>query len=192
LTGQTGVETNNLAAQAAASNQLANFFQNANQQGYTNQLQGLQALSGVQGANIANQGNVSQTMANVYQNAQDQALKTAMASPQLAESRFNDYSRMADIGAQYEAKDAEQLKDSIARFEFGNMRPWNQLGLLSGAVQGVNSGGTQNSVTQRPDLPMGQRILGGAMGLGGLGGMVGGPMGGILGAGAGGLLGMFS
>lgn len=177
-----------VANRMQGANLASNFFQGAYNQGIQNRLAGLQGLAGAQGANIANQGNTAQTMANLWQNAQDQSLRTALASPSLAETRYNDLARLADVGAQREAKQGEQLKDAIARFEFENQRPWNQLGLLSGAIQGVNSGGTQTSVTQRPDLPLGQRILGGGALGAGIGSTIGGPAGGLLGALGGGLL----
>jgi hypothetical protein len=192
LGGQTGVDLQNLGAQAGAANSAANMYQQGLNQAFQSQLGAAQGLSGVQGANIANQGNIAQTMGNLYQNAQDQSLRTALQAPALAETRFNDYARLADIGAQYETKSTEALKDQIARFEFANMQPWNQLGLLSSAVQGVNAGGTQTAVTQRPDLPLGQRLLGGGALGAGIGNMIFPGAGGILGALGGGLLGGLS
>ena len=89
-----------------------------------------------------------------------------------------------------EAKDVEILRDQIARHEYAQNLPWAQLNRLSSAIMGVNTGGTVQTV--KPEMPLGQRILGGGAAGAGMGSLVGGPAGGLIGALGGGLLGGFA
>jgi hypothetical protein len=158
-------------------------------QDIASQMQGIQGLTSTQGANIANQGNTSQSIANLYQNAQDYGLRTALATPGLQMSQYNDAAQLANVGSQYEANSQAQLQDQINRWNSEQMSPWNRLNLYSNAVNGVSQGGTSTTLTQLPQQSFGQRIIGGASAGGALGSMAG-VGGGLLGAGIGGLMGL--
>jgi hypothetical protein len=190
IAGQTGVEGQNIANRLSASQQVMDNWRSAEQQQFQNQMAGLLGLSNVEGTNITNQGNAALQLGGFYQGAQDDAFKAALATPALAASRYADWDRLLDLGGQIEARDAQMLKDAIDRFEFQNQMPWNQLGMYGQQLQGVNAGGTQTQIAERPAAPLGQRLLGGAalgagagslLGFGAPGALIGGLGGGLLG-----------
>jgi hypothetical protein len=186
--GATGVEAQNVGNLLNAQQFLTNTYQQGQNQTFANRMQGLLGLGNVQGTNIQNQLGAGMNLGNFYQGAQDDAFKAALATPALAASRYADWDRLLDLGGQIEARDAQMLKDAIDRFEFQNQMPWNQLGMYGQQLQGINAGGTQTQIAERPAAPLGQRVLGGAAGGAALGSIFGAP-GALLGGLGGGLFG---
>jgi hypothetical protein len=190
LAGLTGTQSQNLANQAGAGQYLGNLFQTAQNQRFGQGLAGLREWGNAQASNIQNELNTGLNLGNFYQGAQDDAFRAALAAPALAASRYADWDRLLDLGGQIEARDAAMLKDAIDRFEFQNQMPWNQLGMYGQQLQGVNAGQTQTQIAERPQAPLGQRLLGGAAGGAALGSIFGAP-GAVLGGLGGGLLGLW-
>ena len=188
--GATGVEQQNLANQIGAGQYLGNLFQTAQNQRFGQGLAGLREWGNAQASNIQNEMGAGLNLANFYQGAQDDAFRAALAAPALAASRYADWDRLLDLGGQIEARDAAILKDAIDRFEFQNQMPWNQLGMYGQQLQGVNAGQTQTQIAERPQAPLGQRLLGGAAGGAALGSIFGAP-GALFGGLGGGLLGLW-
>ena len=108
-----------------------------------NQMQGLLGLSNVQGTNITNQGNSALQLGQIYQGAQQDSMRAAGMSPAMSQAQYDDIMRVAQVGDAYSAMDQKKLDDSIARWDFLQKQPWQQLGLFGQTLQGINAGGTQ-------------------------------------------------
>jgi hypothetical protein len=156
-----------------------------------NRFAGLQGLSNVEAANIQNMLAAGKTQADLWQEGQRDALKAAFAAPTLAAERFADPMRLAGLGDLYQAKQQEILQEQIARHEFEMSRPWTQLSLFSGALQGQPQKLGETAVTTLPKPSTLQSIMGPAAIGAGIGNMVmpgfGALIGGGLGAGVGGI-----
>ena len=91
----------------------------------------------------------------------------AQMAPQYAQADYADFGRLADVGAQRRAQEGMRLQDAIARFNYGQNLPQQQLGQFMGNISG-NYGGTQTTAgtqfipTQQRASPF-QTLLGAGM-----------------------------
>lgn len=113
----------------------------------------------------------------VGQERQNQMAMTQFA-PQLAQQDYFDAAQLGNVGAQRENLQQEQYGADYQN----QMSPWNKLGMYSGLLQGVNTGGTTTS-----SQPLYRNRMAGALG----GAMAGMQFLGPWGALGGGLLGAF-
>jgi hypothetical protein len=132
--------------------------------------------------------------ADQYANERTNQMRAMMFAPQVAESEYSDFGKLASVGAQKEAMQQELLADQIARHDFAQSVKARQLQLYMDAIQG-NYGNTTTSTGPAMQQPtyyrnQGAGFLGGAMqgaslastlGFGGMGMGVGGLLGGLLG-----------
>ena len=145
-------------------------------------------------ANIA--GTQYQQERGLQQQAQLQQAQLAGFAPQFYSQQFLPSQTLAQVGAQQEAIAAQPLQEQLARYQFGQQLPYQQLQGYLSSVYGTPLGSYGTQTTNAPTFQnRGAGILGGAL-AGGLGGYalgqstgIGGLYGGLGGAALGGLLG---
>ena len=125
-----------------------------------------------------------------YQNYQQERGRQDAASriaPQMANLDYDNFARLQGVGAAREAQSGAELQDQVARYQFEQTRPQQNLADYLTAVRGGTFGQTQ---TQPVFRNQGASFLGGALGGAQLGSMMGiNPLFGAIG---GGLLGGFA
>ena len=147
-------------------------------------------------ANIA--GTQYQQERGLQQQAQLAQAQLAGAAPSFYGQQFLPSQTLAQVGAQQEAIAAQPLQEQLARYQFGQQLPYQQLQGYLSSVYGTPLGTYGTQTTNAPTFQnRGAGILGGGI-AGGLGGyalgqafpnQIGGLYGGLGGAALGGLLG---
>jgi len=147
-------------------------------------------------ANIA--GTQYQQERGLQQQAQLQQAQLAGLAPQFYSQQFLPSQTLAQVGAQQEAILAQPLQEQLARYQFGQQLPYQQLQGYLSSVYGTPLGSYGTQTTTAPTYQnRGAGVLGGAL-AGGLGGyalgqafptQIGGTYGALGGAALGGLLG---
>ena len=147
-------------------------------------------------SNIA--GTQYQQERGLQQQAQLQQAQLAGLAPQFYGQQFLPSQTLAQVGAQREAIAAQPLQEQLARYQFGQQLPYQQLQGYLSSVYGTPLGSYGTQTTTAPTYQnRGAGVLGGAL-AGGLGGyalgqafpnQIGGLYGGLGGAALGGLLG---
>jgi hypothetical protein len=147
-------------------------------------------------ANIA--GTQYQQERGLQQQAQLQQAALAQAAPQFYSQQFLPSQTLAQVGAQQEAIAAQPLQEQLARYQFGQQLPYQQLQGYLSSVYGTPLGSYGTQTTNAPTYQnrsagilggglaggLGGYALGQATGIGGLyGGLGGAALGGLLGAG---------
>lgn len=174
--------------QLGASNSLLNAFLSGNQQqigaatgynqgalsgaGLQSQAAGTLGSQQLQGsalqqsaANLAGnqQLNFANAESNMYNQGVGQMLSALGLAPQVQQLPYNDLSQLYNSGSTQQQQSQQQLNDQIARFNFGQQLPYQQLAQYIGEVTG-NYGGVSNLTQPNTQSPF-ANILGGAMGL---------------------------
>jgi len=146
-------------------------------------------------ANIA--GTQYQQERGLQQQAQLQQAQLAGLAPQFYGQQFLPSQTLAQVGAQQEAIAAQPLQEQLARYQFGQQLPYQQLQGYLSSVYGTPLGSYGTQTTNAPTYQnRGAGVLGGGI-AGGLGGyalgqafpQIGGTYGALGGATLGGLLG---
>ena len=146
-------------------------------------------------ANIA--GTQYQQERGLQQQAQLAQAQLAGYAPQFYSQQFLPSQTLAQVGAQQEAIAAQPLQEQLARYQFGQQLPYQQLQGYLSSVYGTPLGSYGTQTTNAPTYQnRGAGILGGGI-AGGLGGYalgqafpaIGGTYGALGGAALGGLLG---
>jgi hypothetical protein len=146
-------------------------------------------------ANIA--GSQYQQERGLQQAAQLQQAALAQAAPQMYGQQFLPSQALSEVGTRQEAISAQPLQEQLARYQFGQQLPYQQLQGYLSSVYGTPLGTYGTQTTNAPTYQnRGAGILGGAL-AGGLGGyalgqsfdQIGGTYGALGGAALGGLLG---
>ena len=119
-------------------------------------------------------------------------LEAARLAPQFYQQQFLPSQQLGQIGAAREAISAQPLQEEMARFQFGQQAPYQQLqGFLSSVYGTPLSGSQYQAIPQAQVNRVGQALGGGLLGsqlgsqFGGFGGLSGGQIGAILGGGLG-------
>jgi hypothetical protein len=113
-----------------------------------------------------------------YQNYSDQIgnqLKTLALAPQTAGMDYQNIAAVGDAGAQLQSQAQQQINDAVARFNFQQQLPYEQLNNYANLVQGGY--GSTSAITQPYFQNQTANILGGALGGGMLGSMGAGALG---------------
>jgi hypothetical protein len=141
-------------AQAASTSAAANAAGGLAQQQYNTNL-------GIQNAAVAQAGNNLLTQ-------QGNQTRTALTAPMIDQATTSDLGNALNTAGMGQQNQQNQLNADVARFNYNQMLPWNQLGLYEGAVTGTgNPGGT--STTQQPYFSnTGANIMSGLSGIGSL------------------------
>jgi hypothetical protein len=119
-------------------------------------------------ANIA--GTQYQQERGLQQQAQLQQAQLAGLAPQFYSQQFLPSQTLAQVGAQQEAILAQPLQEQLARYQFGQQLPYQQLQGYLSSVYGTPLGSYGTQTTNAPTYQnRGAGVLGGAI-AGGLGG----------------------
>jgi hypothetical protein len=178
--------------QQQALGQLAN----VSQQDIANRLAGATGLQSAQQAQFGTQLQAAGGLGTVQQQDLSRQLNAALAAPQVYGQQFLPSQVLADVGAQRESIAALPLQEQMARFEFGQQLPYQQLQGYLSSVYGSPMGAYGTQTTQTPlTTNRTTNALSGAL-LGGMGGYAlnkafdfGSPfLSSAVGAGAGGLI----
>jgi hypothetical protein len=155
-----------VAQQAGLAGQMAGL----SQQDIANRLLGAQGLQQAQQAALGTQLQAAGGLATTQSQDLARQLAAASAAPQIYSQQFLPSQTLAQVGAQQEAIAAQPLQEQLARYQFGQQLPYQQLQGFLSSVYGTPLGGygttTQNAPTYQN---RGAGILGGAL-TGGLGG----------------------
>lgn len=92
-------------------------------------------------------GMAGEMYGNNYLNERNNQMAASMFAPQLAQQPYMDAQNLMSVGNAYEAKDNEALKEQIARHQFEQERPYDNLARYMAFIQG-NYG--QQSQSQQP------------------------------------------
>jgi len=139
-------------------------------------------------SNIA--GQQYQQERGLQQQAQMGQAALAAAAPQIYGQQFLPTQQLAQVGAAREAIAAQPLQEQMARFQFGQQLPYQQLQGYLSSVYGSPMGSYGSQTTQTPNNYIGSALGGAGLGyLGGslLGGNTFGVSNSVLGAGLGAL-----
>jgi hypothetical protein len=119
-------------------------------------------------ANIA--GTQYQQERGLQQQAQMQQAQLAGLAPQFYGQQFLPSQTLAQVGAQQEAIAAQPLQEQLARYQFGQQLPYQQLQGYLSSVYGTPLGSYGTQTTNAPTYQnRGAGVLGGGI-AGGLGG----------------------
>jgi hypothetical protein len=174
------------------------------QQDIANRFAGAAGLQGAQQAGLGTQLQAAGGLASTQSTDLARQLQASLAAPQIFGQQFLPSQALGQVGAQQEAIAAQPLQEQLARFQFGQQLPYQQLQGYLSSVYGSPMGSYGTQTTQQP-LYQNRTTgaLGGAL-AGGLGGYalgqafpaIGGALGSsyaapLIGAVGGGLLGGF-
>ena len=194
LSGASSLEQAQRAAtgqQAGIAGQLAGL----SAQDIQTRLAGASGLQGAQQAALGTQLQAAGGVGSTQAADLSRQLQASLSAPSIYGQQFLPSQALAQVGAQKEAISGQELQDQMARFQFGQQLPYQQLQGYLSSVYGSPMGGYGTQTQQTPVYQnKGAGALGGALagGLGGyaLGNAFGyGGAGGAIGAGIGGLLG---
>jgi hypothetical protein len=166
------------------------------QQDIANRFAGAAGLQGAQQAQFGTQLQAASGLGQTQAQDLSRQLQASLAAPQVYGQQFLPSQMLGEVGAQREAISALPLQEQMARFEFGQQLPYQQLQGYLSSVYGSPMGAYGTQTTQTPlTTNRTTNALSGAL-LGGLGGYAlnnafnfGSPiLSSAVGAGAGGLL----
>lgn len=124
-------------------------------------------------ANSANTSN--QSYLDMLSQERENQIRSMLFAPQMASLDYQDYSKLAEVGAQREALDQQNLYDQIARWDYEQNQKRNSAAGYMNLVQGNYGGQSTGTSTSN----MAGNSGGGGMGLnfmGGLGGLLAAPL----------------
>lgn len=87
---------------------------------------------------------------NQYQNERQNQLNTMQMAPQLAETDYNDFARLGQVGQAVEGKAGEVIQDDMNRFNFYQNAPETSLANYIAAIQGNYGGQTSSTAKEKP------------------------------------------
>jgi hypothetical protein len=90
----------------------------------------------LEGANIANMVGTGSTMFDAIGQGQDRSLQYGLAAPSISDFRYQDPSKLIDIGASQRGDLQSELQSFIERFQTEDMAPWNRLGMTANMITG--------------------------------------------------------
>jgi hypothetical protein len=174
---QQGLQTQLQAAQLGEATRQAQLAQQAGlagqisalqQQGVATQLAGAGGLEQAQQASLGTQlaaaGGIGATQAADLQ----RQLAASQMAPSIYAQQYIPSQQLAQIGAQREAIAAQPLQEEMARFQFGQQLPQQQLASYLSSVYGTPLGSYGTQTTQLPQNQLMSGVAG--AGLGYLGG----------------------
>lgn len=121
-------------ASAASTSAAANAAGGLAQQEYNNRL-GIQNSAAAQAANNLLTQQANQT-------------KTALVAPAIDQTQIGDLGTALSTAGMNQTDQQNQINANLARFNYGQMLPWNQLGLYENSVAGLGNTGSTGTTTQ--------------------------------------------
>lgn len=102
-------------------------------------------------ANQAIQQSSLQQAANNYLTQQGNQLKSAALAPAVDQTVLGNLSNAVSTSGSLQQDLQNQINSEMSRYNYGQMLPWNNLGLFSNALQGGGSvGGSSNATSTQP------------------------------------------
>jgi hypothetical protein len=196
--GLQSAQAQALAQQAGLIGQIGGF----SQQDIANRLAGAQGLQSAQAQSLQGQLGAAGGVGATQEQALQRQLQAASAAPSIYAQQYLPSQMLGQVGAQQEAISNQALQEQMARYNFQQQLPYQQLSGYLSSVYGSPMGGYGTQTAPTYNNTTTNTLAGGlAGGLGGyaLGSMLpstalggyGGLAGGALGAIGGGLLGAF-
>lgn len=125
----------------------------------------------------------TQGQAGVYQQGLNQAGQFSQLLPSLQQLQYLPAQNEMALGGLYDQRAQAQLNDQIKLYNAQQAYPWEQLSRYNAVLSGVGGLGGQQVTSSTPyQPPFAQRLLGGALAGGGLGGSIFGAPGAAVGA----------
>jgi hypothetical protein len=183
------IRQSQLAQQAGLAGQIAGL----RGQDIVTQLAGAGGLQSAQQAAFARQATAASGLGAAQESQLGRGFIGAQLAPQIYAQQFLPSQQLGQIGAAREQIAAQPLQEQIARFQFGQQVPYQQLQGFLSSVYGTPMGGSQlQQIPQAQTNQFGQALGGALLGsqVGNLFGGFGGFTGSQIGAGLGGLAGL--
>jgi hypothetical protein len=157
-------------AQIAQQAGLAGQLSGLSQQNIANRFLGAQGLQQAQQAALGTQLQAAGGLATTQSQDLARQLSAASAAPSIYSQQFLPSQTLAQVGAQQESIAAQPLQEQLARYQFGQQLPYQQLQGYLSSVYGTPLGGYGTTTQTAPTYQnRSAGILGGAL-TGGLGG----------------------
>jgi hypothetical protein len=179
-----GLSQQDIANRMAAGQNLSGSAQNAfnqqlqqlqgvgnlTQQGLANQMAGASGLGQNYQQALATQMAATGGVGSTYASDLARQLSAAGAAPGFASADYQDIQNLLSAGQAREGYTGQQLQADLARFNFGQVRPQNNLSNFLSSVYGnpLTNNRSTSASGQTPDATNFQNLLGGAATLGGL------------------------
>ena len=117
----------------------------------------------------------------LYNQERTHQLNATQLAPQLAGQDYIDANALLGVGAQREGLGQQYVQDQLARWNYAQQQPWQNLQNYSGLVTGMGGMGGQTSMTQpgAQSNPIGSAMGGALLGnmlFPGVGGLIGGGL----------------
>lgn len=128
-----------------------------------------------------------QNMLNAGSTIGQQQLAGLGLSPSINDLNYSNWGKLMGVGQAYEGQAQNQLQDLLARWNYGQSQPWQNLAQYAQLASGIGGQGGIDTKTMPSGTSSTADALSGAAGLAGLGSMLGifgGGTGAALGAGA--------
>lgn len=129
-------------------------------------------IGGLSEGDIARRFAAGQVLGDVYGQERGRQLGATELAPRYAAQDYLDFAALGGVGAQREAKSAEELADEMARWEFAQREPTGRLADYMGLVSGGYGGTSTSTVRQDAGNPL-LGLLGTAATVASLGGPMG-------------------
>lgn len=149
--------------------------QQAAGQAAQNEALGLNTTLGATGQAAANQANAYSTLlgaqgltSNNFLTQQGNQLKGDLEAPMVDQGNLSNLTTALNASGMSQSDIQNQLNANIAAYNYGQMEPWNQLGMFESAVTGTGSPGGQTTTTQPYFSNTGANLLSAGLGAAGL------------------------
>jgi len=139
-------------------------------QNIATQLAGLQGAAGVAGQDIQNVMGALGGMSGIYDAERARMQQAMFGAPDLANQDYRDLAALSGVGAEQQQMLQDQINADMARWNYNQNIPYDQLARYMQMIQGTYGGTTQQSV---PNPSTSQQVLGGILAGAGLLGGVG-------------------
>ena len=120
------------------------------QQDIANRFAGAAGLQGAQQAQFGTQLQAASGLGAAQAQDLSRQMQAALAAPQVYGQQFLPSQMLGEVGAQREAIAAQPLQEEMARFQFGQQLPYQQLQGYLSSVYGSPMGGFGTQTTQQP------------------------------------------
>lgn len=99
-------------------------------------------------ANQAIQNNAVQQASSNYLAQQGNQLKAAAVAPGVDQQQLSDLNAALQASGMSQTDAQNQIQAAMSRFNYGQMLPWNNLGLYENAIMGTGSPGSSSTTSQ--------------------------------------------
>jgi hypothetical protein len=144
--GLQQAQAQGIAQQSGLLGQIGGFTQ----QDIANRLAGATGLQSAQQAALGTQLQAAGGVGSTQATDLSRQLQASLAAPQIFGQQFLPAQALGQVGAQQEAIAAQPLQEQLARFQFGQQLPYQQLQGYLSSVYGSPMGSYGTQTTQQP------------------------------------------